>query len=103
METKPVQAADIADFIVRANSPKASAIRKAISYHGPVELLLKVDALAKQAKTSRNEMITLLIGSGLNAVEAQLPEEVRDQVSMTLLRSLSTIEDDLRNGEAEQC
>lgn len=77
---EPSQLEIVAGLVAGTVEQKTRMVVRPISYRIPVIDLARIDAMAELAMKSRNAMLNAVVSAGLDEIEKELPDHVRDDV-----------------------
>lgn len=97
---EPTMGEIVAGMFEGRSTAYSSAQLAPLSGRIPVYVMAKLDAMATQAGKSRNAMLNLVIEAGLQAIEAHVSDEVREELRFLECDALSTtLEQETSSGE----
>mgnify|MGYP003377368205 CR=1 FL=1 len=67
-------------FLEETDDPESVTPPRVMTIRLPSGRVLYVDSMAREAGVSRNAMVNHLLGVGIGAVMAELPDTIRDEI-----------------------
>lgn len=97
-QTEDISSAEVLASVISGNGRhNSTALVRPVHYRAPVYLLSVVDAMAAQAGKSRNSMLNMLLGVGVEEVRKQLSQETAESLLAHEAAALASLLD----GETE--